>query len=355
MTCITSSPFYSTDGKIKAKKYVLDNGSAQVAVSDYGATILSIIVPDKNGVPTDVALGFDTLDGYLGQTAYIGATVGRFANRIRKGKFTLDGREYALYCNDGNNHLHGGKVGYDKRIWTAEIVDGMTGKELQLSMVSPDMDEGYPGQLSLSVTFSLSKQNALTLRYSAVTDRKTVVNLTNHCYYNLKGCTAGDITDHTAWINAKFYTLGDSESMPTGAIIPVKGTPMDFTQPHLIAEHIDDYDYADIAYGKGYDHNFIIDKKGNAGTIEPAAVISSAQSGITMKVYTNQPAMQFYCGTCLSVPYAGKGGKVYGARDGLCLETQVYPDSPNFAHFTNAVLEPGEQYLHTTTYAFSVE
>ncbi len=355
MTKITVFPFASADGSIPAKKYVLDNGKAQVAVSDYGATILSIVVPDKDGNPTDVALGFDTLDGYLNAGGYLGATVGRFANRIKCGKFTLDGVEYPLYCNDGNNHLHGGKVGYDKRIWDVEMVDGCCGEALKMSLVSPDMEEGYPGEVKLSLTFSLSCDNALTLSYEATTDKKTVINLTNHCYFNLKGCTAGDITDHTAWLNSKFITPGDSELMPTGEIMAVAGTPWDFTAPHAIADHINDFEVPGIAYGKGYDHNFIIDKKGDKNTVEPAATVKSDKTGIVMKVTTNQPAVQFYCGTALEVPFAAKGGKVYGVKDGFCLETQVYPDSPNFAHFTSAVLAPGEVYKHITTYAFSVE
>lgn len=355
MTNITISPFCTADNSIQAKKYVLDNGKAQVAISDYGATILTIVVPDKNGNPTDVALGFDTLDGYLGQTAYIGATVGRFANRIKCGKFALDGVEYSLYCNDGNNHLHGGKVGYDKRIWDAEIVEGMTGKELKMSILSPDMEEGYPGEVAISLVFSLSDANELTLRYNAVTNKKTVINLTNHAYFNLKGCTAGNITDHTAQINAKYYTDGDSELMPNGTILPVAGSPWDFTYEHKIGDRMDDTAYPGIVYGKGYDHNFIIDKKGGLDLVEPVATVKSEETGIVMTVTSNQPAVQFYCGTALGVDYAGKGGKVYGVRDGFCLETQVYPDSPNFAHFTNCVLNPGEQYTHITTYAFSVE
>lgn len=355
MTNITVTPFCTADNSIQASKYVLDNGKAQVGISDYGATILSILVPDKNGDLRDVALGFDTLDGYLGQTAYIGATVGRFANRIKCGKYELDGKQYTLYCNDGNNHLHGGKVGYDKRVWDAQIVEGLIGQELKLSTVSPDMEEGYPGEVKIELIFSLSEKNELTLHYSAVTDKKTVINLTNHCYYNLKGCTAGDITDHTAWINSKFYTPGDSELMPTGEIAPVKDTPWDFTFEHKIGDRMDDTEYPGIVYGKGYDHNYIIDKKGDKNTVEPVAVIKSAESGIVMTVTSNQPAVQFYCGTALKIDYAGKGGKVYGLRDGLCLEAQVYPDSPNFAHFTSAVLNPGEQYSHVTTYAFSVE
>ncbi len=355
MTKITVSPFASADGKIQAKKYVLDNGKAQVSVSDYGATILSIVVPDKNGAPTDVALGFDTLDGYLNAGGYLGATVGRFANRIKCGKFSLDGVEYPLYQNDGNNHLHGGKIGYDKRIWDAEIVMGKTGEEIKFSLLSPDMEEGYPGEVKLSVTFSLSEDNAMTLDYAAVTDKKTIINLTNHCYYNLKGCTAGDITDHTAWVNAKFITPGDSELMPTGEIMAVAGTPWDFTTAHPIADQIDNRAYEGIVYGNGYDHNFIIDKKGGKEDIEPVAVVKSAQSGIVMTVTSNQPAVHLYCGTALKVDFPGKGGRCYDLRDGLCLETQVYPDSPNFAHFTSAVLQPGEVYRHITSYAFSVE
>ncbi len=355
MTKITVCPFASADGKLDAKKYILDNGKAQVSVSDYGATILSIVVPDKNGCPTDVALGFDTLDGYLNAGGYLGATVGRFANRIKRGKFSLDGVEYPLYINDGNNHLHGGKVGYDKRIWDVEIVEGTTGQEAKFSLVSPDMEEGYPGEVKLSVTFSLSDENGLTLNYEAVTDKKTVINLTNHAYFNLKGCTAGDITDHVAWINSKFITPGDSELMPTGEIASVCGTPWDFTTPHAIADQIDNRDYPGIVYGNGYDHNFIIDKKGGKADIEPAAIVRSDKTGIVMTVTTNQPAVQFYCGTALEVDFAAKGGKVYGHRDGFCLETQVYPDSPNFAHFTSAVLNPGEVYSHITTYTFGVE
>jgi aldose 1-epimerase len=295
------------------------------------------------------------LEDYGKQTAYIGATVGRFANRIKCGKFSLDGKEYKLYCNDGNNHLHGGKIGYDKRVWNASIIEGLTGQELQLSLVSPDMEEGYPGEVKLLVTFSLSEKNEMTLHYAGVTDKKTLLNLTNHCYYNLKGSKAGDITDHIVRINSKFYTVGNNESMPTGTIVPVAGTPMDFTTAHPIADHIDDTDYPDITYGKGYDHNFIIDKQYDSNTLEPVAEVFAKQTGIMMKVYSNQPAVQFYCGTCLQVDIPGKEGRVYGPRDGLCLETQVYPDSPNFAHFTSAVLNPGEQYNHVTTFAFSVE
>ncbi len=355
MTNITIAPFCSADNSVQAKKYTLDNGKAQVTVSDYGATILSIVVPDKNGNPTDVALGFDTLDGYFGDVGYMGATIGRYANRIRCAKFALDGKEYPLYANDGKNHLHGGKVGFDKYIWDAEVVEGITGEELKLSLVSPDMDEGYPGELKLSLTYSLSDKNEMTLRYTAVTNKKTVINLTNHCYYNLKGAAAGDVTDHTVWLNSKFSTVGDAELMPTGEIISVKGTPLDFTSEVLLSEHIHDTNYPSIGYGKGYDHNFIIDKKGDLSDVESVAVVKSAKSGIVMTVSSNQPAVQLYTAGCLNVAYPGKCGKVYGQHDALCLETQMYPDSPNFAHFTNTVLNPGEQYNHVTTYAFSVE
>ncbi len=355
MTDIKRSDFLDGAGNKIADCFTLSNGVSSVKITNYGGIIMDIIVPDRNGILADVNLGFDTLDGYKGCDGYLGAIIGRYANRIKGGAFCINDSGYTLYKNNGNNHLHGGKVGFDQKVWGYDIIEGDTGSELKLTLFSPDGQEGYPGNLVVTVIYSLSAQNGLGIEYKAVTDKDTIINLTNHAYFNLKGHDSGSIVDHEIMINSKLYTKPDSESIPTGEIVAVAGTPMDFTTYKPIGNCIDDFGYEDIKLAGGYDHNYIIDKKRYDKQLELAAVVKEASSGRVMKVLTNKPAVQLYTANMLANGVKGKGGCTYNRRGGLCLETQFYPDSPNKSHFTNCVLTAGEVYSYKTVYAFSAE
>jgi aldose 1-epimerase len=335
------------DGK-QVNIYTLTNTNGITAkVTNYGATLTSLIVPDKNGEPADVILGFDTLEGCMSGHPYFGVIVGRYANRIGGAKFTLDGVEYKLAANDGDNSLHGGNKGFDKVVWKP---DGYSANEneamVKLSYVSEDGEEGYPGNLACSVTYTLTKGNELKISYEAETDKKTIINMTNHAYYNLAGQGNGDILSHVLMIDADNYTPVDAGLIPTGEIKAVAGTPMDFTTPAEIGSRIDQVP-------GGYDHNYVLNSGG--GTMALAARVYEPTSGRVMEIYTVEPGIQFYSGNFLDGTITGKDGKVYKKHYGLCLETQHFPDSPNKPDFPSVVLEPGRKYSTETMMKFSTK
>lgn len=345
-TTITSRQWGEIEGN-SVTLYTLKNQSgASVSISNYGGTVTSIIVPDKNGKMADVALGFDTLAEYREKSPYFGCITGRYANRIAKGKFTLDGTEFTLATNNDPNHLHGGDQGFDKRLWTATVKDS----ELVLNYTSPDGEQGYPGTLKTTVTYRWTEKNALHINYEASTDKPTVINLTNHSYFNLAGEGADTILDHQLQINAAQYNPIDPTSIPTG-IAPVKDTPFDFTKPTAIGSRIG-VENTQLKNGLGYDHNFVLKTKDD-GKLMKAAILTEPKSGRTLTVSTTEPGIQFYCGNFLdNLP--GKGGKTYKYRSGLCLEAQTFPDSPNQKEFPSPVLRPGETYRQTTIYQLGV-
>ena len=333
------------------KEYTLKNKNGMVVkATNYGATITSIQVPDRDGNLADVALGYAALEGYVNAVdrPYFGSVVGRYGNRIAKGKFTLDGKEYTLATNDGENHLHGGNMGFDKVIWTAEpLGEGA----VRFTYLAKDGEEGYPGNLKVSVTYTLTDENELKLDYLATTDKPTPVNLTNHTYFNLAGEGSPTINDHELMINGDGFTPVDQGLIPTGEIRPVEGTPFDFRTAKPVGRDIDQDDQQ-LVYGKGYDHNWVLNK--GAGGMTLAASLYHAASGRFMEVFTEEPAIQFYGGNFLDGRLVGKSGKAYGHRSALCLETQHYPDSPNRPDFPSTILRPGEEYRTTTVFKFSV-
>ena len=334
--------------------YTLTNAHGmQVAITNYGAAIVSIKVPGRQGKMDDVALGYDTLDGYVSDKAFLGATVGRYGNRIGHATFTLGGTEYNLAKNNGENTLHGGKVGFNKKVWQAREVPSGGEQSLELSYVSKDGEEGYPGTLRASVTFTLpNDRNALIIDYRATTDKTTVVNLTNHTYFNLSGEGHGDILKYQLELDASHFTPVDQTLIPTGEILATKGTPLDFSKPVEIGARINDND-PQLKFGKGYDHNYVLDRNGKPGLIE-AAEVFDPQSGRVLQVYTTEPGIQFYTGNFLQGEEHGKGGKVYTYRSAFCLETQHFPDSPNKPSFPSTELKPGQEYRSTTEFRFSV-
>jgi aldose 1-epimerase len=335
--------------------YFLHNGSLTAAITNYGARVVSLIVPDKNGNPTDVVLGYDSIGKYIHQPdTYFGAVVGRYGNRIAHAKFKLDGKDYTLYKNNGPNTLHGGKKGFDAVVWNARKLDTST---LQLTYLSKDGEEGYPGNLQVTVTYKLDS-NGLRIEYDATTDKATVLNLTNHSYFNLNGAGSGTINNHLLQINAASYTPVDSTLIPTGKIDSVGGTPFDFRQPTAIGARVNDSANQQIKFGKGYDHNFVLDvaKLGppnGYGEHAPAAIATGDLSGIVMSVYTDQPGIQFYGGNFLNGTDPLKAGKTDGYRTAFCLETQHFPNSPNEPGFPTTVLRPGEKYQSWTYFRFA--
>lgn len=333
--------------------YTLRNSKGvEASITNYGAILVSLKVPDRNGNATDVVLGFDSLDGYLGEHPYFGAVIGRYGNRIAGGRFVLDDVEYKLARNNGENHLHGGIRGFDKAVWKLKEprADGNDG--LEFTYLSEDGEEGYPGNLTATVRYTLTGDNELRLDYEATAGKPTVVNLTNHSYFNLAGAGNGDILAHRISINADSFTPVDQGLIPTGELRPVEGTPFDFRQPHAIGERIDGKDQQ-LVYGKGYDHNFVLN--GSAGSLRPAARVTEPGSGRVMEILTTEPGVQFYTGNFLDGTIRGKGGTAYGHRYGFCLETQHFPDSPNQPQFPSVVLRPGAKYQSTTVYKFSTE
>jgi aldose 1-epimerase len=329
------------DGR-RVDLFRLKAGDVIVEIINYGGIIRSIVVPDSNGVSGDIVHGFEDLEGYLGANPWFGSICGRYASRIAGGRFGLDGVEYRLAQNDGANHLHGGFRGFDKALWGAQ----MSNSSLILSYTSRDGEEGYPGNLTARVTYTASRRGELVTEYEASTDKPTVVNLMNHTYFNLE--CRGDILSHEVTLHASYFTPVRSDLIPTGEIVSVKGTPMDFTSPTRIGEHINS-PYEQIINGKGYDCNWILD--GKMGELRLAAEVYDSSSGRRLEISTTQPGVQFYTGNMLDGSIRGKG-RTYGWRSGLCLETQHFPDSPNQPRFPSTVLRPGERYREKTVYRF---
>lgn len=331
--------------------FTLTNANGmKVTITPYGGNIMSIWVPDKNGNLADIALGYDSSQQYVGAMGYFGSTIGRFGNRIAKGKFTLEGKEYQLATNNGVNALHGGPGGFNNVQWNGTEVNTSNGKGVEIKYLSKDGEEGYPGNLDVKVVFSLSDSNELKIDYEATTDKTTIINLTNHTFFNLAGQGSGLITDHELTLNADKFLPVDTTLIPLGELRPVKGTAFDFTKPHKIGERINANE-EQIKTGGGYDHCFVLNKK--EGTTAPtlAAKVSEPTSGRTMEVWTTEPAIQFYSGNFLKGA-VGKGGNKYDYRTAFCLETQHFPDSPNKPQFPTTVLKPGEKYQSSTVYKF---
>ena len=346
---VASSPFGKLPDGQAVTIYTLKNGPTTVRLIDYGATVIGIDVPDRAGKVADIALGFDSMEGYLGTDPYFGSMIGRYGNRIAKGKFTLDGATYTLATNNGANALHGGVKGFDKVMWKGEVVKDAT-PTVRFTRLSPDGEEGYPGNLTTSVTYTLTAKGALKIAYKATTDKPTVVNLTNHTYFNLAGQGNGTILDETLRIGADAYTPVDAGLIPTGELKPVVGTPFDFRTATVIGERIKETGGTPV----GYDHNFVLKAQ---KTKEPHLVAEAAdpKSGRWLKVYTDQPGLQFYSGNFLDGTLHGKGGAVYPLYGAFCLETQHFPDSPNQPTFPSTVLRPGETFRSITTYAFGAK
>ena len=349
---VATGPFGSLpDGK-PIQLFTLTNAHGmELRAITYGAIIVSLKVPDRQGRLGDVVIGHDSLDGYLTRSRFFGALVGRYGNRIAQGRFTLDGHTYQLAQNNGQNHLHGGVRGFDKIVWDCAARDDPRGPSLVFTHTSPDGDEGYPGTLPVRVSYTLTGNNELVIDYHASTDKPTIVNLTQHSYFNLAGEGSRDILDHRLTLNADRYTPVDSTLIPTGELAPVEGTPLDFRRETRIGAHIDD-DHPQIRIGGGYDHNFVLSRKG--GGLEQAVKVVEPDTGRTLDVFTTEPGVQFYSSNKLDKSFVGKGGHVYGSRTAFCLETQHFPDSPNHANFPSTVIRPGQNYDSTTVFRFGV-
>ena len=347
---ITKSYFDKMPDGREVYAYTLTNANnASVKLLSLGGRINELNIPDKNGVLADVVCGFDNVEAYLGDTGYHGALIGRFGNRIAKAKFTLDGKEYSLFVNNGRNHLHGGEFGFDKKIWDIKTWEIGGTMYLEASIVSPDGEEGYPGTLQVKVLYTFDNENTLSINYKAATDKKTVVNMTNHSYFNLAGHDSGTIMDHTLWLDADKITLTDDELIPTGEVLSVENTEFDFRTEKQIGKEIDN-DNVNLIYGQGYDHNYILNTNGE---IKHFATLKDPKSGRVMKVYTNQPCVQIYTGNCVVTDYAPfKNGVKPVKRCGICLETQHAPDAPNHPEFLSCELNPGELYDYTTVFKF---
>lgn len=331
--------------------YVLTNANgAETSITNYGGRVVSLKMPDRSGKLADIVLGFDSFDGYLQKEPYFGALVGRYGNRIAKGRFTLDGVELKLAQNNGENALHGGIRGFDKRVWQAKEIEAGGGRSLELKYVAKDGEEGYPGELTATVVYTLTDANELKIDYTATSDKATVVNLTNHSYFNLAGQGEGDILQHVATISADQFTPVDAGLIPTGELHNVKGTPFDFTSPAAIGARINQDDQQ-LKFGGGYDHNWVL--RGGGGSLKPVAEVFEPGTGRVMQVLTTEPGLQFYTGNFLDGSIRGKQGKVYNRRYAFCMETQHFPDSPNKPQFPSTVLKPGTTYRSQTVYKFS--
>ncbi|MCE9529003.1 MAG: galactose mutarotase [Planctomycetales bacterium] len=347
---ITKSAFGKTKDGIEVSLFTCTNANGLVMkVMTYGATVVSMETPDKAGKLANIQLGFPTLEGYLQRHPYFGSTVGRYGNRIAKGKFSIDGKEYTLATNNSPNHLHGGKVGFDAVVWNAEEVKTDSSVGVKFTYKSKDGEEGYPGNLAVNVVYSLTNNNEMKIDYSATTDKATVVNLTNHCYWNLGGAGSGDILKTQLTLAADKYLPIDAGAIPTGELAPVKGTAMDFTTPHAIGERIAELK-KEPHQTKGYDHCYVL--RGQDGKLALAARAKDPASGRVMEISTTEPAIQLYCGNFLD---GTPGGNGYKQHDAFCLETQHFPDSPNQAKFPSTLLKPGATYKSTTVHKFSVE
>jgi aldose 1-epimerase len=343
--------FGKTPEGVPVQIYTLTNKHGlEARITNYGGIVVSLRTPDRHGEMADVVLGFDSLEGYItSPSPYFGALIGRYGNRIAHARFALNGVEHKLAANNGENSLHGGARGFNKVVWTPrELSDG----GLDLTYLSKDGEEGYPGNLRVTVTYHLTDANALQIEYAASTDKDTVLNLTNHSYFNLKGEGAGDILGHVVMLNADRYTPVDAGLIPIGELRAVNGTPFDFRKSTAIGARIDQND-EQLKLGKGYDHNWVLNKSGNSLSL--AARVEEPSSGRVLEVHTTEPGVQFYTGNFLDGSVKGKGGKVYGHRSGFCLETQHFPDSPNQSQFPSTVLRPGQRFNSTTVYRFSAK
>jgi aldose 1-epimerase len=347
---VQTKPFGSRDGRPVTLYTLTNSHGVEIRAMNYGGIILSIRVPDRKGQLADVVLGHETLEGYVPNPPFLGAVVGRYANRIANGTFTLDGKKYELPKNDGPNTLHGGIKGFDKVVWDGEPLKGKTG--VAFTYLSKDGEEGFPGNLKVKVTYTLTDANELVIDYEAATDKATPINVSQHSYFNLAGEGNGDILSHEIMINADRFTPVDKNLIPTGELRPVKGTPFDFTTPTKIGAHIDD-NYEQLVLGRGYDHNFVLDRKGEGLTL--AARVYEPTTGRVLEVSTDQPGVQFYTGNFLDGTVTGKQGDVYKHRYGFCLETQHYPDSPNHPDFPSTILKPGETFHSKTVFKFSAK
>lgn len=342
---ISTSNFGRTKDGAEVTKYTITNSRGlSVSALDYGAVITNLVVPDKDGAPADIVLGYDDVAGYEVNGCFFGAFIGRHGNRIGGAEFTLDGTVYKLEKNDGENNLHGGTPGYHQVMYQAAAGDD----SVTFTRVSPDMEQGYPGNLSISLTYTLTEENELRIEYEAKSDKDTLCNLTNHSYFNLKGHDGGDITDHKVWIKANGFTATSEDLIPDGNIVDVTGTPMDFRRKKAVSQDIN-ADYEPLIMAGGYDHNYVLDKR--EGEIEKVAEVSEDTSGRTMEVYTDLPGMQMYSGNFI-VKEDGKGGACYTKRTGICFETQFFPNSVNIPSFPSCVLKAGEDFRSTTIYKF---
>lgn len=341
---ITKSDFGTTGSGEQTHLYRLENaGGSYAEVTDFGCRLVSLVVPDREGRPVDICLGLDTIDAYENDRDSLGAVCGRVANRIKDGRFSLNGKVYQLACNNGTNHLHGGNTGFASKVWASEIRND----RLVLTLLSPDGDEGYPGNLTLTVTYGWSEDNELSILYEAETDADTLINVTNHGYFNLNGAGSGEILSHELFIDADEITELDDTQVPTGRLISVEDTPFDFRTMHAIGKLIGSEQEQYRRFGT-YDHNFVINGTG----FREAAVLQSMESGIRMTCFTDQPGLQLYmAGQPIGLP--GKNGKTYGSRSSVCLETQHFPDAINHENFPDIILKPGEPFCSKTLYHFS--
>lgn len=343
--------FKTEVNQAKTQLYTLKNTAGmEVCITNFGGRIVSIMVPDKTGTMRDVVLGFDNINDYINIPSDFGASIGRYANRINQGRFVLDGDTIQLPQNNFGHCLHGGPKGWQYQVYDAKQTDDTT---LELTRISPDGDENFPGNMTAKVIYKLTEENAIDIKYSAATDKKTVVNMTNHSYFNLSGNPAKAATDHILYVNASNYTPVDSTFMTTGEIAEVKDTPMDFRTPKTVGRDINNYEFEQLKNGNGYDHNWVLDTKGDINQV--AAKLTSPETGITLEVYTNEPGIQIYTGNFLDGTVKGKKDITYNQRASVCLETQHYPDSPNKAEWPSVVLEPGQNYTSECIFKFSVE
>jgi aldose 1-epimerase len=350
---MSREPFGTLPDGTPVELFTLTNASGmEVKVTNYGGIITTLKVPDRNGKLDDITLGFESIDGYLKGSPYFGALIGRYGNRIGKAQFTLDGQTYKLPANDGPNTLHGGFKGFDKVVWQAEPFEREGERGVVFTYTSADGEQGFPGTLTTRITYTLTDKNELAFDYHATTDKPTVVNLTQHAYFNLAGHDSGDVLNHQLTINASRYTPVNNVLIPTGELAPVEGTPFDFRTATAIGARIE-ADHEQLKHGGGYDHNFVLDRDGDGLVL--AARVEEPTSGRVMEVHTTEPGVQFYSGNFLDGTLTGKGGHAYQKRSGFCLETQHYPDSPNQPAFPSTVLRPGEEYSSRTVYTFSVK
>lgn len=348
---IKRSDFQSSLNGDSIDLFVLSNANGvEVSITNYGGRIVSVMVPDRDGNMKDVVLGYDNIDDYRATDNNFGATIGRYGNRIAHGKITVEGVEYQLPQNNFGHTLHGGPEGFDKKVFKANQIDNQT---LELTYLSEDGEAGFPGNLSVKVTMILTNDNAIDIQYEAETDKETIVNLTNHSYFNLSGDANKTILNDVLTINADQFTPVDDTFMTTGEILTVEGTPMDFRNSNVIGERIDNYEYEQLKFGDGYDHNWVLNTGGDISQL--AASVYSQETGILLEVYTTEPGLQVYTGNFLDGTNVGKYGAVYNKRNAICLETQKYPDSPNKSNWPSPYLNPGETYTSRCIYKFSVE